>query len=228
MLEYRAIHQINAAQRRLKRGSHWRSDQHTEDTDRLLMFTLGPQAQRDSQANLDAIMTVARDFRMDLVVARDERIQLAGSGSGAEASANALFSRAWLTEFNDWVDSARFPTRPMIEHSGHGQYAGFDHWRHCFVLPEQVGVYDVATGQRLTNRRDIIQRYWDLGFAAWRGRPASIAKLRWSGTRDELKELSEIADRYWTRGLRRETEVSKRLVSAFRSINRYAAWPGAW
>lgn len=229
MLSYQNIHNVNKAQRRLKNGYRWHAGKETEASDRLLMFTLGVQAERDSQANFDAVMQVARDSGQQLVIIRDHKIQLAGSVDGsAQRACERLFTRDWLKGFNQWVDSLKWPTSPVIESSGRGEYLGFQHYRHCLALSEHVGVYDVDTGKKLTNRREIIQRYWDLGFAAWRGRPVSIAQLKWSGTREELEELSELADRYWHRGVRGETEVGKRIVSSFRSINRYAAWPGAW
>jgi hypothetical protein len=35
-----------------------------------------------------------------------------------------------------------------------------------------------------------------------------------------------LAERHWNR--RNTSDVAKKLVSAWRSINRYAAWPGSW
>jgi hypothetical protein len=78
----------------------------------------------------------------------------------------------------------------------------------------------------MTRREDIIRAFWSLGFATWRGRPYSIARLRWSGEREELEELTSLAGRYWRN--RSRSDVAKKIVSAHRSINRYAAWPGAW
>lgn len=227
MIQYQTIYEMLKAQRRLKKGYRWRSDDHTAESDRLLTFTLGPQAQRDSQGNLQALLAAARDHGMSLVILRDHKMQVAGTGD-AESVINQVFDRDWLRGFNEWMDSVKYPTGAMLEDSGRGQWGGFRTYRHCFCLGEHQGVYEVATGRRITNRREIIERYWNLGFAAWRGRPATIAELRWSGTREELTELTELADRYWHRGRHGDTEVSKKIVSAYRSINRYAAWPGAW
>jgi hypothetical protein len=99
-------------------------------------------------------------------------------------------------------------------------------YRASLCLREHQGVYDVATGRRLTNRREIIERMWRLGFAAQRGRPLSIARTRWTGNREELTEVADLAERHWNR--RNTSDVAKKLVSAWRSINRYAAWPGSW
>ena len=93
-------------------------------------------------------------------------------------------------------------------------------------MQEHQGIYDVATGRRLTNRREIIERMWALGFAAQRGRPLLIARVRWTGNRQELEHVTQLAQQYWDR--RHQSDMAKKMVSAFRSINRYAAWPGAW
>ena len=229
MIQYQTIYEMLKSQRRLKKGYRWRSDSHTSESDQLVTFTLGPQAQRDSESNLQELLSVARDYDMSTVILRDHKIQIAGAGTGrALAVVDRVFSRDWLRGFNEWMDTTKWSVGAIQEDSGRGEWGGFRTYRHCFCLPAQQGVYDVATGRRLTNRQEIIERYWDLGFAAWRGRPATIAELRWSGTRSELEELSELADRYWHRGIHRDTEVSRRIVSSFRSINRYAAWPGAW
>jgi hypothetical protein len=67
---------------------------------------------------------------------------------------------------------------------------------------------------------------WALGFAAHRGRPLSIAKIRWTGSRQELELATQLAEQHWDR--RRTSDVARKLCSVFTSINRYAAWPGAW
>jgi hypothetical protein len=113
-----------------------------------------------------------------------------------------------------------------MEATDRGSMTGFYSYRACLCLKEHEGVYDVQSGRRLTNRRDIIERMWALGFAANRGRPLAFAKLRWTGSREELELITELADRYWNR--RYESEAAKKMVSAYTSINRYAAWPGAW
>lgn len=226
MLNYLNIYQANKVGRRLKRDRYggYYGKEHTREGDTLTMFTIDPVAQRESRANLDLILTVARDHGQRLVVFKPNQIQVAGGGD-ARSVANQLFPGAWLEHYQQWIDSTS-PITASTQASQAGESMEFYSWRNCLAWIGHQGVYDVDTGQRLTNRRDIIERMWDLGFAAHRGRPLSVARIRWTGEREELVELTELAERHWHRANR--SEVAKKMVSAYRSINRYAAWPGAW
>ena len=231
MLKYQTINEANQVQDRLRRNHYgrnlWRSDTHTRDGDTLSLFTLSPEAERDSKANFDLVMATARHYGQTLLCIKPTQIQVAGTGDSGrtQAVADALFPKDWIKSYEEWIDSSH-GGRPRLEQSLLGEVCEFYTYRPAFCLRGQQGVYDVATGRRLTNRREIIERMWDLGFAAQRGRPLSIARIRWTGQRDELEEISELADRYWNR--RYTSEAAKKLVSAWRSINRYAAWPGSW
>jgi len=230
MLKYRTITEVNNTQDRLRRNAYnnpWRDTGHSRDADTLSVFTLAPEAQRDSRSNHDWVMATAREHDLDLVVFKPCQIQVAGlgDGSGCEDAARTLFPDAWLREYEKWVDTT-YPMGHRSDQSQPGAMSEFYTYRHSLCLREHQGVYDVATGRRLTNRRDIIERMWRLGFAAQRGRPLSIARTRWTGNREELTEVADLAERHWNR--RNTSDVAKKLVSAWRSINRYAAWPGSW
>jgi hypothetical protein len=230
MIGYERIYEINRVRRRLKQdryGGYFGTTDHTRDGDRLQEFTLGPAAVAQSQANLDTCLAIAREYEQDLVVIKPYVIQIAGStGSGrSELVAGRLWPRQWLVEHSRWLDGSG-PTAPSLDATEQGEVAAFYSYRACLCLNEHQGVYEASTGRRLTNRRDTIQRIWDLGFAAVRGRPLAIARTRWTGTRAELETITQLADRYWTR--KHSSEAAKKMVSAYTSINRYAAWPGAW
>lgn len=232
MLNYELIHTVNNAQRRLKRDYYnhpWNTGTPaTREVDRLTVFTHGEAARQQSQDNLDFCLQVARKHDMNVVVFKDCQIQMAGGrsvDSRCAAAVYRLFPHSWLSAYEAWLDT-QHPQRAMTQDSDEGESLEFYSYRHCFSVPEHQGVYDVGTGRRITNRRDIIERFWTLGFATSRGRPPSIARIRWTGSKSELKEITELADRHWDR--RYASEAAKKLVTPFRSINRYAAWPGAW
>lgn len=231
-MEYRIINDVNAARRHIKNDRydslwHSKNEKTTRESDQMLNFTFGLKAEQHSQENLQRCLEVAREYKQDLVVIKDNQIQIgSNTPSGRHRSvAKRLFSESWIEEHNKWLDSTN-RIQPRFENSRHGEYMEFYTYRHCLFLTEHQGIYDVATGRRLTNRREIIERMWNMGFAAVRGRPLSLAKMRWTGEREELEEITELADRYWNR--RSQSDAAKKLVSVYRSINRYAAWPGAW
>jgi hypothetical protein len=226
MLNYKVIYQANKTARRLKNNRYggYYGTEHNRESDILALFTIEPVAQQESLANLELIMTAARQNGQRLVVFKPDQIQVAGV-IGAGAVADWLFPGDWVEDYREWLDS-RSEMRPSVQSSQAGEYMNFHSWRRCLAWTGHQGVYDVDTGRRLTNRRDIIERMWDLGFAAQRGRPLSIASIRWTGEREELVELVALAERHWARA--DHSEMARKMVSAYRSINRYAAWPGAW
>ena len=227
MLTYQTVSGANKIQRRLKRNTYdlaWGDTRHSRDGDQLALFTLEPQALRDSEANLAWVMTMAQNLGQSLVVFKNNHIQVAGRHS-SEAVASHVWPRDWLREHREWLDATN-DISPRLDHSEQGEMAEFHSYRPCFAMEKHQGVYDVATGRRLTNRQEIIERMWALGFAAQRGRPLSIARIRWTGYREELEHVTRLADQYRDREY--HSDVAKKMVSAFRSINRYAAWPGAW
>ena len=226
MLKYETIYTVNGARRRMmdsRRDRYsWRSDGVTRDQDRLTLFALESAAVDDSRHNLEWLLDLARRHDQQYLVLRDIQIQMVGRET--HGVSGLLAPRDWMQGFRKWVDSDE--QRVYAEASDRGEVVRFDTWRRCFTTREHQGVYEVATGRRMTSRDEIIRAFWDQGFATWRGRPYSVARLRWSGNRDELTELAELYDRHWPR--QRTSEMAKRMCSAFRSINRYAAWPGAW
>jgi hypothetical protein len=230
MLKYQHIHEVANARRRLSDSRRdryaWRQDGRNREADQLALFAFETPALADSAHNLDFLLAQARGHDQRYVVLTDTKIQIAGERD-TEHVAAAIAPREWQRDFADWLDemTGRM-VNPTVEDTRHGSAVTLYSWRHCFCLKEHQGVYDVATGQRMTRRETIIRAFWDLGFATWRGRPYSIAKLRWSGEREELEELTALAGRYWNSQYR--SDVAKKITSAHRSINRYAAWPGSW
>jgi len=228
MIRYRVISEANNIVRRLKRNMYdrpWGDRNHTRDGDSLTLFTLKPQALCDSATNLDLVMSVARAYGQELVVVKPNMIQIAGRDRRCEAVADILFPQAWRREHQEWLDSTS-PMIPRLDRNDRGEVCEFYTWRPALCVDQHQGVYDVATGDRLKNRRDIIERMWALGFAAQRGRPLSMARQRWTGSCEELDLITRLADQHWQRAS--GSEAAKKMVSTFRSINRYAAWPGAW
>ena len=202
----------------------WRSDSHTRDSDRMLMFTTERRAQEESLLNLEHFKTLARAYNMRYLVTNRVKIQFVGHDH-LELVRQVIARDAWNEEYKK-------------ENHGHGMDMSIDTtdsggvlhvraYNHGLMLKEQYGVYDLGEDRKITNRKEIIQRFWDYGFAAWRGRPPTVAQLRWSGPREHLEDLTRLADRYWKYDNGRN-EVAKKICSAYRSINRYAAWPGAW
>jgi len=227
MLKYETIHTVNAARRRMtdsRRDRYgWRSDGVNPEQDQLTLFTFEQAAIDDSRHNLEWSLAVAREHDQQWLVLAPMTIQTLG-WAGTNQVAADIAPRAWIREFRAWLDSEHQDAR--TESSDRAEVMHFHTWRRCFTTKEHQGVYEVATGRRLTSRDEIIESFWHMGFATWRGRPYSVAKQRWSGNRTELEDLTDLYHQHYAR--HRTSDMAKKMVSAFRSINRYAAWPGAW
>jgi len=227
MLRYETIHAVNAARRRMMGSGRtyysWRSDGVNREQDQLNLFTFEQAAIDDSRHNLEWLFDVARGHDQRWLVLAPMTIQTLG-WAGTDRVARDITPGTWITEFRRWLDSEHQDAR--TESSDRAEIMHFHTWRRCFTTKEHQGVYEVATGRRLTSREEIIESFWDMGFATWRGRPYSVAKQRWSGNRTELEDLTDLYHQHYSR--HRTSDMAKKMVSAFRSINRYAAWPGAW
>ncbi len=223
MLKYENIYAIRDAEERLRRGYRWGSGNHTQASDTLLMFTIGSKAEEDATSNLDFLIALGQKHGASHLVLHGNKIQYLASHANNELEQD-LLPREWVKKYLEWIDSKNLEFG--IQDSGQGFCHSFRPWRRAFATRKTHGIYDLSTGRRLTNRQNIIERIWDHGFAAWRGRPLSVANIKWSGTREELEDLTNIADRYWNR--RHKSDMAKKMCSAYTSINRYCAWPGAW
>lgn len=223
MLEYTNIYQVAQAADRLRSDYYRHSSMHSKDSDAMVVFTLSQQADRDAQHNLDFCLDVGKKYRADYLVLHDNKIQFIGRRV-LEGIMDHLAPGSWRNGYMKWSDSRSIDM--LHDGSGCGEHYSLRPWRRAFANSGTRGIYSVDTGQRIKNRREIITRFWDLGYATWRGRPLSVAPIRWSGTKDELETVTDLANKFWNR--RHSSDAAKKMCSAYTSLNRYAAWPGSW
>ena len=225
MMNNENVKVYNQAWERFSRRNYgWHNDHHTKDSDRLVMFTTEIQAQEESTCNLERLKIMGRAYNQRYLVINRQKFQFLGSDH-LEPIRHAISRDPWYEryakEHND-----RAPDM-ITDVSGQGGVLHVRAYNHALVLKSHYGVYDLESGQRIRNRKDIIQRFWEYGFATWRGRPPTVASLRWSGPRPHLEHLAQLANQYFYVDSSK-SEVARKLVSVYSSINRYAAWPGAW
>jgi hypothetical protein len=189
------------------------------------MFTVESHAREESTANFEYLEDLGRRHGAELMVANDSKIQYVSERSIKDGIHYEIENSQWYRDLADTKEGWR---RPMIETdiTDRGECVTVRFHHHSWLIPEHMGVYDLETEKRIKNREQIIRTFWDYGFATWRGRPPTVARIRWSGSREELEELSALYDRHRWRSY--VSDMAKKICSAYRSINRYAAWPGAW
>jgi len=216
MIQYQEIYQHNRARQNLR--NDWRDSE-----SRLVEFTTAQSAPDQSQANIAEIIATARTHAVDLAVIHVNRVQFLG-GSAPQVM-EALFPESWLAGYRDWSDiSVRENKR--TEDSDLSLCSTIWLYRDCITVPKFQGVYEVTTGRRITNRREIIERFWQQGFAARRGRPLSVAQLRWTGSREELELARQLYDQHYLR--RYKSDTAKKICQVYTTAVRYCAWPNNW
>ena len=201
----------------------WRSDGYTREGDRLLMFTTEGRAQEESLLNLEHFKNLGRAFGARYFVVNRTKLQFVTEHDTAPIS-DSITKDPWYKDYKkEHTHGGDF----LVDRTDLGKVLHLRIYNHGLFLKEHHGVYDINEDVRVKNRESIIERFWEYGFATWRGRPPTVAQLRWSGPREHLEDLTGLAERYWKYDNGRN-DVAKKIVSAYRSINRYAAWPGAW
>jgi len=222
VIQYQEIYQYTVADRHLRQHS-WHKDRDDQERHKLVKFTTSQSAVEHSECNRDWLLDCARTGGADLVVMDRSRVQFLGLT--ATASVSRAFPDTWVDQYRSWsgIESS---CDARLENSDQGQVASVYFFRDCVALPKFAGVYDVASGQRLTNRREIIQRFWTWGFPAQRGRPLNVGQIRWSGTRQELQTAYALYNQHYLR--RTRSAVARKICQAYTSTVRDYAWPGNW
>ena len=218
MILYRDISD-NLRARRVLKASRWNTDGIIQA--RMVEFTTSKTVVEHSQHNLEWLLASAQGGQVDVLVITPNRVQMLGESTSLAMT--RAFPATWQQEYREWneISANIFPRREVLET---GECSSLYLYRDCITEPKTAGVYEVSTGRRMTNRREIIDRIWSWGFPARRGRPLSVGQTRWSGTCEELRAAEELYHRYYLR--RDHSEVARKICQAYTTAVRDYAWPG--
>lgn len=234
MLKYENIAAWSRARSRLQHrysyATSWSRNDHDsqQDSDRLTLFATDLPSQRESQDNLDHLLHVANKTNAVGLILKPRLVQLFGYKDAIDLNsiADQDWRDKWWTWWSDLNGSHSVPQWQQHEFAECYVVELQTYGPGYFCRSHQVGVYQGQDGGKITARRQQIEFLWSQGLASRRGRPIHVASQRWSGSKQELTMLTQLASQHKSRA--RQSEVSAKLVSAFNSINRYVAWPGAW
>lgn len=232
-LEYRNLAEWGKLNRKLKdsnRKWYW-SKPSTDEIEgwRLQMFTCDKAAKQESVNNLELLKAKAQEIESPVLIVKGNEISFVGTYFAVAAT--DLSSDQWCEQFEEDNTRKYYASRPYWCHQVgesdlHEYSMSFFGNDNVFARAPQIGFYDIVEDRKVTDRREQIQKLWDLGFVARRGRPVSAANIRHSGTPSEVALASKLAQQLWHRKL--ESEVAKKACSIYTSINRYYCWPGSW
>ena len=228
MNQLATICEYNRTERRLAKNSYghrysWADMEHTYEGDRMALFTLQKNAEQDSQDHVNVLIEQGKIHAAKFLVIHQNLCQFVGPDT--KKLSEQVWNPTWLDDYRRWTDSNAQQRHDVTDD---GSCSSIWLTRLAMCVKKHAGVYELDTGKRMTNRREIIGQFWQHGFATRRGRPLSVAQIKDTGTRDELKELTDLADKYWQRGISKSTEITRRYIATYRYLNKYHAWPGSW
>lgn len=223
MIQYQDIHQHLRATELLRGDTRWLQEEQRQAST-LIQFTTSTSAPQHSQHNLAWILGLAREHGVDIAVIKSCSVQFLGDHRVIEAL-RQVFPVSWVQEYQDYSGQS-YGGSMRSDSTALGTYAGIYLYSNCLVMPQHQGVYNIATGTRLRQRRAIIQEFWDRGFATRRGRILGVAETRWTGSREELQAARQLYDQYYLR--RDRSAVANKICQAYTSTVRYYAWPNNW
>ena len=200
------------------------------DAARLALFTLGDYPAEDSAQNVNELIDVAANYNHKFLVVTRDFAQFVG---GDPIPDRVLFTNEFKKNI---VAVTRYPNDSTFElkrqtSSEFAHCATFrPSWYVNIAVPAHRGVYNVKTGERIADRRQVIQHFWDMGFITRRGRPLSVASDSVGATREEIIRLGNEYERVQhdmkIDGI--STEYRRRIRTTYNAISKDCAWPGVW
>jgi hypothetical protein len=228
-LHFKNIKQWGDLHRKVKSRRHsWFHDNEDTNGVRVQLFTVDKPAQEESQANLKTLKEFCRTFGVPYLICKPTKIQLVGHN--ARIGDSDLMSKEFYEELQDnfqqkWYYSPHWTTFEN-EIGYYKQELTGVYGEALWMRSPQTGFWDIKKDEKITDRKLQIRTLWDLGFISKRGRPITVADERWSGSPEEIRQLTNLAATMQYR--KHESEVASKIMQAYNVIHRDNCWPGHW
>ena len=228
MFQFEHIVKYKIADERIRQhrydSQYYNSAGHTRDGDMLIRFTVEKYAQQEHEHNQALLLECARSYNAPYLIQGQRGPQIIMQGLVKTISI-----------FNDYKEEyERIWERTDNRYMGYADIRSCDSDRatavscrgyrrpHGHVMPGATGVYDVATGRKITGRQNILKRLWDLGFLGDRGRVLYAADYR-DGSPADVQMYQQLRPRLKT--LSWNSPLVKGMSSGMNKISRYCDWP---
>ena len=225
-----AIYQFNESSKKIKNNLKWPTSSYDPAADKLSIFLLDEQVKAESQENLEKLFSVGKSCGADKIIFTPKVIQLLGTHLDCDKAFNLLGGEQLQADIREAIAPGRhwhgsYP-RWRTDVSNQGACLTLHGFMQIFTGRQKTGIYDVTTKKRITNRRQIIDDFWQRGFVARRGTPLIVAALLDSGTSDEIAEITMLYNKYC--GKRPYTNLARRHITTYSTTVRRFAWPGSY
>jgi hypothetical protein len=230
MFEFEHIVKYKQADERIRvnrYGSpYYNTEGSSRDGDVLIKFTVEKYAREEDQHNRDILFDRARKIGAQFIIQgyRGPQIvipYLLDGNAGLFDDYEENFQTSWNKEVNYMayldVRGFRSDRATAISCAGYRRRDGH-------VMPGSTGVYDVATGKKITGRQNILQRLWDLGFLGNRGVVLYAADYRDGSPEDVLRYIQV---KPMLKTLSWNSPLVKGLDLGMTKISRACDWPDA-
>jgi len=230
MFEFEHIVKYKQADERIRvnryNSQYYNIEGFTRDGDVLIKFTVEKYAKQEDQHNRDILFDRARKIGAQFIIQgyRGPQIvipYLLDGNAGLFDDYEENFQTSWNKEINymSYLDVRAFRSDRATAISCAGYRRRDGH-----VMPGSTGVYDVATGKKITGRQNILQRLWDLGFLGNRGVVLYAADYRDGSPEDVLRYIQV---KPMLKTLSWNSPLVKGLDSGMTKISRACDWPDA-
>ena len=208
---------------RLKNGRHYHNFQEERAGLQLQQFTVQKTAQEHSLQNKETILARAKHLGIPTVILHSEGMQFVGQ---ANVTTQQVLTDTQIDGLNEGTsnrwNSARWN---VIENDEGYQVLDFcTNYDMNLVLNADAGFY--VDGVKVKNRYDQITKLWNYGYPAKRGRPVRVGSLGHSGSKEEIQELVNWANKL--RMKRTGSEVAHKVGAIYNTLSRHYAWPEHW
>jgi hypothetical protein len=230
MFEFEHIVKYKQADERIRvnryNSQYYNTEGFTRDGDVLIKFTVEKYAREEDQHNRDILFERARNIGAQYIIQgyRGPQIvipYLLDGNAGLFDDYEENFQTSWNKEVNYMayldVRGFRSDRATAISCAGYRRRDGH-------VMPGSTGVYDVATGKKITGRQNILQRLWDLGFLGNRGVVLYAADYRDGSPEDVLRYIQV---KPMLKTLSWNSPLVKGLDLGMTKISRACDWPDA-
>ena len=233
-LTYKEITKYESVNQQIKNQGYGRYSMSRDDVAGLKVqqFTLTKIAAEHSRINLDQILETGLKYNVPTVIVKPQLIQFIGHDTFIESShildAKAIKRFTDDDTFGRWANGPKW--RDVTSSNGYHMLELGGYFQHFWAMSPQCGYYQLnhlgTDYNKTTNRKTQIQELWNWGWPARRGRPVHVGFEQHSGNCQEIEMLTDMAEVLCER--QRYSEVAKRTLANFRSINREYSWPGYW
>ena len=223
---------IKLAQRVKDRYYYRKGTNADQEADEFQLWVMKKPAQDQAKRNLDHMLELAKENDFAYLVAGNKGIQFISIGEhhrvDMEKRASRVMDEKYFADLNE-VYSKQKNSWGNIDCYWHtntnktSSFAKLNDWKlGTHFTKELLGVYNVATGERIKGREKLLTLFWDLGCLTRRGRVLEAAGHH-LGSPEDVRTYHRIKG--MVSHLDYASPIRVQLLTGIRKITRWCDYP---